>query len=113
MKSNTRIETRGEIAVITPLADFTVFFVREAAEDIDLLADQGVRQFIFHLAQVTWIDSLGIGCLLKAAQRTGQKKHKPVLVLADDRVKLSLVQAGVADQFHHASSIEKAREYFL
>ena len=41
MKNNYRIETSGMLAVITPLADFTVFFTREIAEDLDRLENEG------------------------------------------------------------------------
>lgn len=107
MKNNTRIETKGDVAIVTPLADFTVFFCLEAADEMDLLVDRGVTRFIFQMAQVTWIDSLGLGCLVKAALRGSVK---PVLVLADERVKLSLMQAGLADHFQHAASLERARD---
>jgi anti-anti-sigma regulatory factor len=113
MKNNYRIESAGPLAVITPLADFTVFFTREIAEDLDRLEVDGVRYVLFHLAHVNWMDSLGTGCLLKAAALAEKHGKRATLVLAGEKVRFSLRQLGLEDRFLYATSVEKARDNYL
>ncbi|MBN8215136.1 MAG: STAS domain-containing protein [Spirochaetes bacterium] len=113
MKNNYRIETSGMLAVITPLADFTVFFTREIAEDLDRLESEGIRYVLFHLAHVNWMDSLGTGCLLKAAAIAEKHGKKATLVLAGEKVRFSLRQLGLEDRFLYATSVERGRDHYL
>ncbi len=106
-----KLDLETNLAVITLHNDFTIFFNRDLLAEMDRLRERRLRFIVFNLFNAAWIDSVGVGCIVKAGKISEPFGKKTVLINANEKIRFVLDQLPLENVFTYSQSIDKAREY--
>lgn len=99
------IELKGELSIFTDEFDL---FCREVGAYLKM----GIYKFILNMEKVRYIDSSGIGILMRIASTAARKGVKPCYICHQPNVLKVLSISKVDILFKSVESIEEAISYF-
>jgi anti-sigma B factor antagonist len=94
------IESRSgpDRCTICPRGELDIATVPQLEEALALAEQSSVGEVLVDLREVTFIDSMGVRCLLQATARSQGDSARLRVIRGSDQVELVLRIAGVADQ---------------
>jgi anti-anti-sigma factor len=109
---NASFQIETSVVTITLEKDLTVFYNDELSDKVKLFESQSMDGFIFDLSHTTWIDSMGIQCVLAAGKICHKTGHKVQIVGANEKVHytISLIKLDIFIEF--AVDMNAARAHF-
>jgi anti-sigma B factor antagonist len=93
---------------VAPQGDLDLTSARALASQMHDLAGETVPQVILDLSEVTFIDSVGLGVVLKAAHRFSRQDKRLVIVCPPGPVLRLLEGSGVNDRLTVVDSADVA-----
>jgi anti-anti-sigma factor len=99
------IHISGELSVFVP--DFDLFY-REVAAYIRM----GLIQFVIDLNGVSYIDSSGIGLIIKLSTNAMRNQTKICLICEQPQVRRALTIANIDRIVHFVSGISEGMEFY-
>ncbi|HVE46215.1 MAG TPA: STAS domain-containing protein [Acidimicrobiales bacterium] len=81
-------EVVGDQAVVVVTGEIDAATAPVLKEKLLALAETGVRRVVVDLASVTFIESIGLGCLIAARKRLAAGDKSLCLVIADHQVNI-------------------------
>lgn len=105
-----KLDLETHLAIITLNNDFTIFYNRDLLAEMDRLRERKLRFVVFNLFNAAWMDSVGVGCIVKAGQLSEPFGKKAILINANEKIRFVLDQLDIKNYFDYALSLDKARE---
>lgn len=105
-------EKRGKAVIITPAANFTMYHLKNFESELEKLTANEDSFFIFDLKNSTWIDSLGIRCIINILNSNKGKATKPVIIHCNDKIKKIFRTLDIDELVEFKNNLEEAEEYF-
>jgi len=87
MDLKLRAHDIGEVAVLSATGEIDVFTAPDLDEEIARLVSEGRSTLVVDLSQVTFLDSTGLGVLVKGLKATREAGGGLRLVVTTDRIR--------------------------
>ncbi len=108
----TELETVGRTPIVAPKGALDLATSRGLQTRLAELAGETQREAILDLSGVTFIDSVGLGVVLKAASRFHRQAKRLLIVAPEGPVHRILELAGVSDRLPVVDTVDEARAVF-
>ena len=105
-------DIRGDSAVLTLKGEFDSFVCNPFIEQIDGLMESGVHAVVLNMRLIKFINSTGIGSMIKCRQKLREKSGDLVIAKPSRFVHEALDSLGLTDVLKIFESDEEALEHF-
>jgi anti-sigma B factor antagonist len=95
----------GELSIFIP--EFQLFY-----QQVGEYISEGLDKFIIDLDQITYIDSSGIGLLIKLAANTMKNNTKICIICEQPQVRKALTLANIDRIFYFVQNLEEGVDYY-
>lgn len=109
---NFDIEKKENIVFIRAKSDLNFYFTKNLDHEIDNFQKNGDYLFVFDLKDCSWIDSVGIQCIINATKISKQHGYKAVIINSNYIINNILDVLGLEDLIEYKYNTEEALEYF-
>ena len=108
----TNVDVAGPVPTVAPVGALDLASSRELQARLAELAGENGQEAILDLSGVSFIDSVGLGVVLKGASRFHRQGKRLLIVAPEGPVHRILEFAGVTDRLPVVDSIDEARAVF-
>jgi anti-sigma B factor antagonist len=98
-----------EVAVFAPAGELDAYTGPQLREELSGAVDDGVRWLVLDMAQVEYIDSVGLGIIVGAAKRTIERAGNLAVVASRANVLRVFEISGTRELLNVVETMEEAR----